>query len=48
MSETEGRAEVFAEIDPVLLRNGGEDLDDLGVELRAGAAANLFAGVRHG
>src|SRR5580692_7810666 len=48
MSEAEGGAEMFAEVQPVLLRDGGEDFDDFGVELGAGAAANFFAGVGHG
>ena len=30
----------------MLLGDGGEDFDDLGIELRAGAAADFFAGVR--
>jgi hypothetical protein len=45
MGEAEGGAEVFAEVDPVLFWDGGKDFDDLGIELRAGAAANFFAGV---
>lgn len=48
MCETEGGAEVFAEIDPVLLRDGEEDLDNFGIELGFGAAANFLAGVGHG
>jgi len=31
----------------MLFGDGGEDFDDFGVELRAGAAANFFAGVGH-
>ena len=48
MGEAEGGAEVFAEVDPVLFWDGGEDFDDLGIELCAGAAANFFASVAHG
>lgn len=47
MGEAEGRAEVFAEVKPVLLGDGGEDFDDFGIELRAGAATNLFTSVAH-
>jgi len=48
VGEAEGGAEVFAEVEPVLFRDGGEDFDDFGIELGAGAAANFFAGVGHG
>ncbi len=47
MREPERRAQVFAQINPVLFRDGGKDLDDLRVELRPGAAPNLFARMGH-
>ena len=40
MGEAEGRAQVFAKVDPVFFWDGREDFDDFGVELGAGAAAN--------
>jgi len=46
VGEAEGGAEVFAKIEPVLLGNGQEDIDHDGVELRAGAAANLGTSIR--
>ena len=46
MGEPERRAQVFAEFDPVFFGDREEDFDDLGIELRAGAAPNLFASVR--
>ena len=48
LGEAEGGAEVFAELDPVALGDGEKDFDDFGIELRAGATADLFAGVGHG
>src|SRR5438128_5367036 len=47
MREAEGRAEVFAQVQPVLLRNGHEHVDDGGVKLAARAAINLRAGMGH-
>src|SRR5579859_2705512 len=46
--EPERRAQMFAQINPVLFRDCSEDLHDFGIELRPGAAANLFAGMGHG
>jgi len=48
MGQAEGRAKVFAQVDPVLFGDGEKDLDDFGIELRVGAAANFLAGVGHG
>lgn len=48
MGKAEGRAEILAQIDPVLFGNGEKYLDDLWIELRAGTAANFLAGVGHG
>lgn len=45
MGETERGAEVFPELEPMFFGDGHEDFDDFGVELGAGAAAHLFAGV---
>jgi len=40
------RAEIFAQLDPVVFGNGEKDLHNLGIELRSGTAANLLARVR--
>src|SRR6266852_1312898 len=48
MSETERGAEVFPEIQPVLLWNGHKHIDYRGIKLAAGAALNLVAGMGHG
>ncbi len=48
MGEAERRTEMFAQIEPVLFRDGGEDLDDFRIKLRARATTNFFAGVSHG
>src|SRR5712692_11605404 len=47
MSEAERGTEVFPQIQPVLLRNGHKHVDYRWVELAAGAALNLFAGMGH-
>src|SRR5216684_3116314 len=47
VSQAERGAEVLTQIQPVLFWNGHKDVDDLGVELAAGAALDLFAGVGH-
>src|SRR5579859_6269214 len=47
VSEAERRAEVFAQVTPVLFGNGAENFDDLGIELRSRATTNFFAGVGH-
>src|SRR5882762_496923 len=47
MSQAERGAQVLAKVQPVLFRNGHKDVDDLRVELAAGATLDLFAGVRH-
>src|SRR5713226_6723947 len=47
MSQAEWRAEVFAQVQPVLFGNGHKDVDDLGVKLATRAAFDLFAGMRH-
>ena len=46
--EAERRAEVFAQVHPVLFRDRQEYIHDLRIELRSGAAANLFAGMGNG
>src|SRR5882762_9076872 len=47
VSETERRAEVFSQFEPVLFGDGHEDVDDLGIKLAARTALNLLAGVGH-
>ena len=46
MRQPERRPEVLPQLDPMLFRDGQKHLHHLGVKLGAGAAANLFAGVR--
>src|SRR5882724_1950871 len=48
MRQAEWGAEVFAQVQPMLLGNGHKHVDDGGVKLAAGAAFNLFARVGHG
>src|SRR5260370_42050918 len=48
MSEAEWGAEVFPEIQPVLLWDSHKDVDGRGIKLAAGAALNLVAGMGHG
>src|SRR5713226_8519293 len=48
MSEAEWGAEMFPEIQPVLLWNGHKHIDYRGIKLAAGAALNLVAGMGHG
>src|SRR6266446_8748317 len=48
MSEAEWGAEVFPEIQPVLLRNGHKHIDYRWIKLAPGAALNLVAGMGHG
>src|SRR5216684_2484597 len=48
MSEAEWRAEVFPEIQPVLIWDSHKDVDDRGIKLASGAALNLVAGMGHG
>ena len=42
MSQTERRAEILTQVHPMLLRYGEKDVDNFRVELRSGAAPNLF------
>jgi len=46
--QAEGRAEAFAEVHPMLFRDGQEDIDDFGIELSTGATADFFAGMANG
>lgn len=48
LGQAERRAEIFAEIDPVLFGDREENLDDLGVELGSGTATDFLACVAHG
>jgi hypothetical protein len=48
MRQSERGAQVLAELNPMLVWDRHKDFDHLGVKLRTGAAANLFAGVGHG
>ena len=48
MGEAEGGIEILVEVGPVGFRDGEEYLDDARVELGAGAALDLFAGVGYG
>src|SRR6266478_3812212 len=48
MSEAEWGAEVFPEIQPVLLWDSHKDVDDRWIKLASGAALNLVAGMGHG
>src|SRR5256885_1317563 len=47
MSQSERRAEVFPQIQPVLLRNGHKHVDDRRVKLTPRAALDLFPGMGH-
>src|SRR6266853_4438948 len=47
MSQAERGAQVLTQVQPVLFWDGHKDVDDLRVELAAGAALDLFAGVGH-
>src|ERR1700730_4134757 len=46
VGEAEWRAQVFAQLQPVLFGDRQENLNNFGIELRAGAAADFFACVR--
>src|SRR6266478_2528282 len=48
MSEAEWGAEVFPEIQPVLLRNGHKHIDYRWIKLASGPALCLVAGMGHG